>query len=139
MQRTQRFMCLVSCYLATVVWHHPLAGRFKRVCNARCVIVPVSIASPERSFSELKLLKNDLRSKTSHERQSHPVLEGKPNANHVRARIINSCTQRLHDWTSSHSAQIIAEINTLLYHDVRNIHKVINLNYSQSVEPNVIR
>jgi hypothetical protein len=27
---------------------------------------------------------------------SHPVLEGKPNANHVRARIRNSCTQRLH-------------------------------------------
>jgi hypothetical protein len=27
---------------------------------------------------------------------SHPVLEGKPNANHVRARIINSCTHRLH-------------------------------------------
>jgi hypothetical protein len=23
---------------------------------------------------------------------SHPVLEGKPNANHVRARIRNSCT-----------------------------------------------
>jgi hypothetical protein len=27
---------------------------------------------------------------------SHPVLEGKPNANHVRARIRNSCTQPLH-------------------------------------------
>jgi ribonuclease HI len=27
---------------------------------------------------------------------SHPVLEGKPNANHVRARIRNSRTQRLH-------------------------------------------
>jgi hypothetical protein len=27
---------------------------------------------------------------------SHPVLEGKPNANHVRARIKNSRTQRLH-------------------------------------------
>jgi hypothetical protein len=27
---------------------------------------------------------------------SHTVLEGKPNANHVRARISNSCTQRLH-------------------------------------------
>jgi hypothetical protein len=24
---------------------------------------------------------------------SHPILEGKPNANHVRARIRNSCTQ----------------------------------------------
>jgi hypothetical protein len=38
---------------------------------------------------------------------SHPVLEGKPNANHVRARISNSCTQQLHNWTSSDNAQII--------------------------------
>jgi hypothetical protein len=38
---------------------------------------------------------------------SHPVLEGKPNANHVRAKISNSRTQQLHNWTSSHSAQII--------------------------------
>jgi hypothetical protein len=37
---------------------------------------------------------------------SHPVLEGKPNANHVRARIRNSRTQRLHNWTSSHIARI---------------------------------
>jgi hypothetical protein len=28
---------------------------------------------------------------------SHTVLEGKPNANHVRARIRNSRTQRLHN------------------------------------------
>jgi hypothetical protein len=28
---------------------------------------------------------------------SHPVLEGKPNANHVRARINNSRTQQLHN------------------------------------------
>jgi hypothetical protein len=28
---------------------------------------------------------------------SHPVLEGKPNANHVRARISYSCTQQLHN------------------------------------------
>jgi hypothetical protein len=38
---------------------------------------------------------------------SHLVLEGKPNANHVRARISNSRTHQLHNWTSSHSAQII--------------------------------
>jgi hypothetical protein len=38
---------------------------------------------------------------------SHPVLEGKPNANHVRARISNSRTQQLHNWTSSHNAQIV--------------------------------
>jgi hypothetical protein len=36
---------------------------------------------------------------------SHQILEGKPNANHVRARIRNSRTQRLHNWTSSHNAQ----------------------------------
>jgi hypothetical protein len=35
---------------------------------------------------------------------SHPVLGGKPNVNHVRARIRNSRTQRLHSWTSSHNA-----------------------------------
>jgi hypothetical protein len=35
---------------------------------------------------------------------SHPVLEGKSNANHVRVRIRNSRTQRLHNWTSSHNA-----------------------------------
>jgi hypothetical protein len=36
---------------------------------------------------------------------SHPVLEGKLNANNVRARISNSRTQQLHNWTSSHSDQ----------------------------------
>jgi hypothetical protein len=38
---------------------------------------------------------------------SHPVLEGKPNANHVRARISNSRTQSYITWTSSHTAQIV--------------------------------
>jgi hypothetical protein len=37
----------------------------------------------------------------------NPVLEGKPNANHVRARIRNSRTQRLDSWTSSHITQNI--------------------------------
>jgi hypothetical protein len=69
---------------------------------------------------------------------SHLVLEGKPNANHARARIINSCTQRLHNWTPSYNAQIIVKISiTLLHHDVQNIH--INLNINQSAERNVIR
>jgi hypothetical protein len=36
---------------------------------------------------------------------SHPVLEGKLNANHVRDWIRNSRTHRLHNWTSSHNAQ----------------------------------
>jgi hypothetical protein len=64
---------------------------------------------------------------------SRPVLEGKPNANHVHARIRNSRTQRLHNWTSSHNAQINAERSiTLLHHDVQNIDIVINLNINQS-------
>jgi hypothetical protein len=67
-------------------------------------------------------------------------LEGKPKANHVRARIRNSRTQRLHNWISSHNAQIIAEISiTLLHHDAQNIHIVINLNINQSVERNTVR
>jgi hypothetical protein len=47
------------------------------------------------------------KAKATEARLSHPVLEGKSNANHVRARISNSRTQQLHNWTSSHSAQII--------------------------------
>jgi hypothetical protein len=35
--------------------------------------------------------------------------------------------------------KIIAEISTLLHHDVRNIHKVINLNHNQSTERNAER
>jgi hypothetical protein len=71
---------------------------------------------------------------------SYSVLEVNPNANHVRARIRDSRTQRLYNWTSSHSAQLIAErSSTLLHHDVQNIHKVINLNHNQSVERNVVQ
>jgi hypothetical protein len=46
-----------------------------------------------------------LASLCGEEYMPHPVLEGKPNANHVRARIRNSRTQRLHNWTSSHNAR----------------------------------
>jgi hypothetical protein len=71
---------------------------------------------------------------------SHPVLEGKPNVNHVRVRIKNTRTHQLHNWTSSHNAQIIAEISvTLLHHDSQYIHIVINLNINQSAERNVVR
>jgi hypothetical protein len=58
---------------------------------------------------------------------SHPVLEGKPNANHVRARIRNSRTQRLHNWTSSHIAQNNSGKGTLLHQHVQDIHRVINI------------
>jgi hypothetical protein len=52
---------------------------------------------------------------------------GKPNVNHVRARIRNSRTQRLHSWTSSHIAQNNSGNSTLLHQDVQDIHRVINL------------
>jgi hypothetical protein len=58
---------------------------------------------------------------------SHPVLEGKPNANHVRARIRNSRTQRLNNWTSSHIAQSKLRKGTLLHQDVQDIHRVYNI------------
>jgi hypothetical protein len=71
---------------------------------------------------------------------SHPVLKGKPNANHLHARIRNSRTQRLLNWTSSHNAQILAEISiTLLHHDAQNIHIVIKLNINQSAKRNTVR
>jgi hypothetical protein len=71
---------------------------------------------------------------------SHTVLKGKTNANHVRAKIRNSRTQRLYNWTSSHSAQIIAERSiTLLHHDVRNNHIVINLNRNQTAKRNAVK
>jgi hypothetical protein len=38
---------------------------------------------------------------------SHPVLEVKPNANHVRVRIRNSRTQRLHSWTLKASRPLV--------------------------------
>jgi hypothetical protein len=54
---------------------------------------------------------------------SHPILEGKPNANHVRARIRNSRTHRLHSWTSSHIDQSKSRNGTLLHQDVQDIPK----------------
>jgi hypothetical protein len=35
--------------------------------------------------------------------------------------------------------KIIAEISTLLHHDVQNIHKVIKLNHHQSAERNLLQ
>jgi hypothetical protein len=63
---------------------------------------------------------------------SHLVLEGKLNANHVRARIKNSHTQRLHNWTSSHIAQNNSGNSTLLHQDVQDIHRVITLSHNQN-------
>jgi hypothetical protein len=55
---------------------------------------------------------------------SHPVLEGKPNANLVRVRISNSCTQQLHnmDIITQCSNNSINRYNSRLHHDVQNIH-----------------
>jgi hypothetical protein len=49
---------------------------------------------------------------------SHPVLEGKPNANHVRARISNSRTQQFHnmDIITQCSNSIKKENNSRLHH-----------------------
>jgi monoamine oxidase len=35
--------------------------------------------------------------------------------------------------------KIIVEINTLLHHNVQNIHKVISLSHNQGVERNIVR
>jgi archaellum component FlaC len=71
------------------------------------------------SFEELKTSHNNLKenceklvdaqnSSIVHEVVCHTrFLEGKPNPNYVRARISNERTQQLHNWTSSHIAQII--------------------------------
>jgi hypothetical protein len=84
-----------------------------------------------RCIPILRRMRNNMRSVAL----SHPILEGKPNANDVRARIRNSRTHQLHNWTSSHNAQIIAERGiTLLHHDVRDIHIVVNLNGNQSAK-----
>jgi hypothetical protein len=55
---------------------------------------------------------------------SHPVLEGKLNANHVRARIKNSRTHRLHNWTSSHIAQNNSGNEYFITSRCPNIHRV---------------
>jgi hypothetical protein len=69
---------------------------------------------------------------------SHPVLEGKPNANHVHAR---SEIHVHNDYIIGHHhtlLKIIVEISTLLHHDVQNIHRVIKLSHNQSVERNTV-
>jgi hypothetical protein len=55
-----------------------------------CTILRILCASSHCGF--------DLSPKVPvHVSLSHPVLEGKPNANHVRVRISNSRTQKLHN------------------------------------------
>jgi hypothetical protein len=47
----------------------------------------------ESLFNELRDDKPTYSGSSHRKRVPHPVLEGKPNANHVRARISNSHTQ----------------------------------------------
>jgi hypothetical protein len=76
--------------------------------------------------------------RTTHQ-LSHPILESNPNVNHVRAR---SEIHVHNDYIIGHYhtlLKIIAEISTLLHHDVQNIHRVIKLNHHQSTERNAVR
>jgi hypothetical protein len=60
---------------------------------------------------------------------SHPILEGKPNANHVRARISNSRTQQLHNMdiiTQCSNNNIKGENNSRLHHILRHPHSLYN-------------
>jgi hypothetical protein len=60
----------------------------------RTIEVTDVVLEPDLTYSEhpIRVLRKRLRGKLS-----HPVLEGKPNANHVRARISYSRTQQLHN------------------------------------------
>jgi hypothetical protein len=57
---------------------------------------------------------------------SHPVLEGKPNANHVHARISNSRTQQLHnmDIITQCSNSIKKGNNSRLHHTSETVAKL---------------
>jgi hypothetical protein len=80
---------LIFALLVAVVTFGILACLPARRSISPCLLCVLATPSPLRSPRPL----------------SHSVLKGKPNANHVRARIRNSRTQQLHNWTSSHIAQ----------------------------------
>jgi hypothetical protein len=50
----------------------------------------------KKNFAECRIT-GTRQSTRTYQTVSHPVLEGKSNANHVRARIINSRTHQLHN------------------------------------------
>jgi hypothetical protein len=70
-------------------------------------VAPVSLPWPENAMARLLLCSTpnsnpgDKNSSTNctipGQELSHPVLEGKPNADHVRGRISYSRTQQLHN------------------------------------------
>jgi hypothetical protein len=85
---------------------HRSGGKKKRM--KKVVYYETDSSSPSTSGSDAtsvtskrherkKNSKMSLRYPRISKRVSHPVLEGKPKANHVRARISNSRTQQLHN------------------------------------------
>jgi hypothetical protein len=73
----------------------------------------------------------------------HIVTPSFRRANRMRTMYVPGSGIHVHsDYIIGHHhtmLKIIAELSTLLHHDVRNIHKVINLNHNQSVERNAVR
>jgi predicted nuclease with TOPRIM domain len=65
------------------------------ICHDSIIGLRNENASLNAKIDELNDTISSLRTKND-SLMSHPVLEGKPNANHVRVRIRNSRTQRLH-------------------------------------------
>jgi hypothetical protein len=84
---------------------HPPLGYFHVLTNKSGKVVAKYVGAKHKGSKTCVWVPKVLVSNVKE--LSHPVLEGKPNANHVRARMSNSRTQQLHNWTSSHSAQII--------------------------------
>jgi hypothetical protein len=100
--------------------HSPFCGEItlylpNQGCTHSCALtmiespverIPVVCEYPDVFLDELLGMPPDRDTEFAIELQpgiapmSHPVLEGKPNANHVRASISNSRTQQLHNWTS---------------------------------------
>jgi uncharacterized protein YaaR (DUF327 family) len=50
------------------------------------------LSTKDSTIRDLRASKKLVAQELEAARLSHPVLEGKPNANHVRAKIRNSCT-----------------------------------------------
>jgi hypothetical protein len=98
-------MCSISCaspglHIRTSNPSAPLLIHIHPACFPRSArssvitIVKVVPTSPPSSYC--CPYHGELRLDASRSRLSQPVLKGKPNANHVHARIRNSHTQRLH-------------------------------------------
>jgi hypothetical protein len=80
---------------ATSTHVHREAIAARALCTPTVATTPRSAARSSSSRSASASGASRLPRMAPH--LSHPVLEGKPNANHVRARISNSRTQKLHN------------------------------------------